>query len=260
MTSDKFYFPPSWRLCAGLGQTVKLRRGKRLGQAKPSLSPWLILGAPNRRPRLVRRMVSSSAPDSRSWRHRHFARDVRVGSHCWVIPISLSLVGCRLRGHPPTSLGHPRGVSCLCGASPAPGRVLLDPTSPRPRIAGRATLGRPAMKVGIRSRAGRAALTRRALRAAAVNEPPGAVESLCREARVSSEGAAGASAAARRRGDASRKAKRQARAPEEDPLADQAQRRNWNLAALNLAAMSWAARRADAGADDPRSDHRPYPC
>jgi hypothetical protein len=204
-------------------------------------------------------MVSSSAPDSRSWRHRHFARDVRVGSHCWVIPISLSLVGCRLRGHPPTSLRHPRGVSCLRGASPAH-EGFAGRTLPRPRIAGRATLGRPAMKVGIRSRAGRAALTRRALRAAAVNEPPGAVESLYREARVSSEGAAGASAAARRRGSASRKAKLKARAPEEDTLADQAQRSNWNRAALNLAAKSWDARRADAGAGDRRSDHRPYPC
>src|SRR4029077_11093930 len=34
MTSDKFYFPPSWRLCAGMGQTVKLRRRIRMGQAK----------------------------------------------------------------------------------------------------------------------------------------------------------------------------------------------------------------------------------
>jgi hypothetical protein len=38
MTSDKFYFPPSWRLCAGLGQTDKLRRHKGMGQAKPSHS------------------------------------------------------------------------------------------------------------------------------------------------------------------------------------------------------------------------------
>jgi hypothetical protein len=38
MTSDKFYFPPSWRLCAGLGQTVKLRRHNGMGQAKPSHS------------------------------------------------------------------------------------------------------------------------------------------------------------------------------------------------------------------------------
>ncbi len=42
MTSDKFYFPPSWRLCAGLRQTVKLRRGNWLGQAKPSLCFGLV--------------------------------------------------------------------------------------------------------------------------------------------------------------------------------------------------------------------------
>jgi len=40
MTSDKFYFPPSWRLCAGVGQTVKPRRRRGMGQAKP-LSSWL---------------------------------------------------------------------------------------------------------------------------------------------------------------------------------------------------------------------------
>src|SRR6266576_262526 len=37
MTSDKFYFPPSWRLCAGMGQTVKPRRRRGMGQAKPPL-------------------------------------------------------------------------------------------------------------------------------------------------------------------------------------------------------------------------------
>src|SRR5450756_482377 len=47
MISDKFYFPPSWRLCAGVGQTVKVRRGKGMGQAKPPLSLWLILGLQN---------------------------------------------------------------------------------------------------------------------------------------------------------------------------------------------------------------------
>src|SRR6266853_2981724 len=45
MTSDKFYFPPSWRLCAGMGQTVKPRRRRGMGQAKPlvhyeSVSPF----------------------------------------------------------------------------------------------------------------------------------------------------------------------------------------------------------------------------
>jgi len=40
MTSDKFYFPPSWRLCAGLGQTAKLRRGNPMGQA--NLPPFAV--------------------------------------------------------------------------------------------------------------------------------------------------------------------------------------------------------------------------
>jgi len=220
MTSDKFYFPPSWRLCAGVGQIVKLRRGKGMGQANLSLS--LCFGG-----------------DSLSLRpvvHRRYVGGVLFGSRLSLVApptFNMQLSRFAWQGH--TDLSVARGLSPTRTPSDFPlrpsrkrGRTwrlartrvdLLDALCPRPRIAGRATLGCPAAKGGsARARTGGADAPWRFA-------PPGqrgarAVTSLCREARVSSEGAAAASAAARRSGAASRKATLQARAPEEDTLAD----------------------------------------
>ena len=61
MTSDKFYFPPSWRLCAGMGQTVKPRRRRGMGQAK-NLHFLVGLPRPECESLPVRRRRSSPAP------------------------------------------------------------------------------------------------------------------------------------------------------------------------------------------------------
>ena len=104
-------------------------------------------------------------------------------------------------------------------APPRAGNSCLTLNAP-PALARRATLGTPAAKGGSdRARTGGASAPWRFAPLRSTSSS-GAVASLCREARVSSEGAAAASAAARRSGAASRKATLQARAPEEDTLAD----------------------------------------
>ena len=179
MTSDKFYFPPSWRLCAGMGQTVKPRRRTGLGQAKPPLrlassTPLLtadhcryVGGGPLR-------------PHTRSGGAPHYAPSLRSVA---------GLLGRSLDAACEDLLRLPIWMCTNCESRVAPHvatQFCLTPLR-RPRIAGRATLGRPATKWGS-ALAGRAALTRRGASRRCGERVARAVTILYREARVSSEG------------------------------------------------------------------------
>ena len=139
MTSDKFYFPPSWRLCAGMGQTVKPRRRRGLGQAKPlvhyeSVSPFeLQIIAGTSEEVLFGRTLALAEPLTTLLR----SAQSRV-----------SLVA-RLTRPARTSSDFPLGsVGTLCLASRLTSQRFCLPPLRRPRIAGRATLGGPATKEG----------------------------------------------------------------------------------------------------------------
>jgi hypothetical protein len=150
MTSDKFYFPPSWRLCAGLGQTDKLRRHKGMGQAKPSHSFRARASLRLLKTSPVRRRVSSSAPGSRSLRSERsrldqasVARRRRKRTDCrsWVVAYEDT------RRLP---FRDPRGSECGRGASLA--RGICSTRCMRPRLAGRGHAARARHKVGISPR------------------------------------------------------------------------------------------------------------
>src|SRR6266699_2560245 len=157
MTSDKFYFPPLWRLCAGMGQTVKPRRRRGMGQAKPLLRSASVLIQNCR-------IISGTSEEVL------FGRTLALAEPLTALLRSaqsrVSLVA-RLTRPARTSsdfpLGSPHDDGPLWRLAHV-GLVLLDHQLRHPRIAGRATLGRPATKWGS-ARAVTSALTRRALRA-----------------------------------------------------------------------------------------------
>jgi hypothetical protein len=165
MTSDKFYFPPSWRLCAGLGQTDKLRRDKGMGQAKPSHS----FGAA---------CIASAAKDIAGTSAgvlfgsglsllevRVISAEPSVGRSETAKAHRLSLVGRRLRGHPPTSLpGSARKRVWAWRLARA--RDLLDPLH-APAFSGQGPCRASAPQGG-----NQPALRLRRCRAVAVNEHP----------------------------------------------------------------------------------------
>jgi hypothetical protein len=124
--------------------------------------------------------ISSSAPGSRSLVVRTIAAELSINRYETTSAHRLSLVGRRLRGTPPPSLWSNVQPVITVVFSRVNRSPIAESWQPR----------KPKRRASERSRPGRRG--------------------------VSSEGAAGASAAARRRGAASRKATLQARAPEED--------------------------------------------
>jgi len=146
MTSDKFYFPPSWRLCAGMGQTAKLRRRRRLGQAKTSLFPRLGLANPGAGSLPVRRRRSSSAATL-----AFPARTLALSGH----------------PKPPTTL--PRSARSRVSSSRSLCKAPTRTPSLRPCLASGKTSGRspvrPARSSPLRSLSGYFALARSSCRA-----------------------------------------------------------------------------------------------
>jgi len=186
-----------------LSQTCARREFER-SDVSPGAFPPVLLSPTYLLP--VRRRGSSSAPGSRSLVVRAIAAELSISRCETTSAHRLSLVGRRLRGPPPPSLLVQRGASHSCRASRRANTRALTVTA--------------------RGSAASEARHRRILHGRTARPTRG----LWRRARpttrdrwtpigrrgVSSEGAAEASAAARRRGAASRKATLQARAPEED--------------------------------------------
>ena len=176
MTSDKFYFPPSWRLCAGMGQTDKLRRHNGMGQAKPShsfaasasLSPATthrryVGGCPLRLRALARWLSEPSRRNQASVARR---RRKRTDCRSWVVACEDTLrlpfevrAGASAYVAPRSREGFAR-PACL---RPLNGREQRRASAPRRWESARAETS---------------ALARRALRAVVVNEPRSQLQSV----------------------------------------------------------------------------------
>jgi hypothetical protein len=153
----------------------------------------------------VRRRGSSSVPGSRSLVVPTIAAELSINRYETTSAHRLSLVGRRLRGPPPPSLWS-NAQPVITVAPPRRNFARAHSHHPRERASEarhrRVFTGEPLAHRGVMAAA-------QAKQRASERSRPG-------RRGVSSEGAAGASAAARRRGAASRKATLQARAPEED--------------------------------------------